>query len=121
MSRLVFVRAGHRKMSFVELSDGDARQAEKEGWAQIVDDPRTNAHSYSVSIEPDHIEKANAYFDRAHGYENRELSSGPSPAVNRSSSPLAEPDGGADAPQRQAGEVAPPSRARKQAGQKSAK
>jgi hypothetical protein len=110
MTRVVFIRAGQHKMTFKEMPDKEAWQAEREGWGQVADDPRTNAHSYSVSIEQDHIEKADAYFNRAQqGYENRELSSGPSPSPVERSSPLAEPDGGDDAPQRQAGKVSPPS------------
>lgn len=96
MTRLVFVRSGKNKMTIKELPDADARQAEKDGWGQIVNDPKTDARAYSVSIDADHMQKADAYFDRQQqGYANREMTTQPSPAVR--SSPLGEPDGGEDA------------------------
>ncbi|HMF66380.1 MAG TPA: hypothetical protein VK602_02080 [Phyllobacterium sp.] len=95
MTRQVFIRAGTRRMTFQNMPDADARHAEKEGWGQIADDPRTNADSYSESLEPEHVEKANAYFhEQQQGYRNREMTTAQSPAER--SLPLGEPDGGED-------------------------
>lgn len=121
MTRLVFVRSGSNKRMIKEMPDADARQAEKEGWGQLVNDPKTDGRSYSLSDEPDHAEKADAYFHRQQqGYANRELTSAPSPTLRSSSS--GELGGGVDAQQRQTGEPAPPSgRAKKQPVKKKTK
>ncbi|HMF67105.1 MAG TPA: hypothetical protein VK602_05800 [Phyllobacterium sp.] len=97
MTRQVFIRAGRRRQTFQHMPDVDARHAEKEGWGLIADDPRTDARSYSVSDEPEHTEKADAYFNRnSEGYQNRQLEAAPSPPPHTPAT-VVEPDGGVDA------------------------
>ena len=68
--QMVWVTRGPEAGSFLQMTDADAIQAEKDGWAERT--AGRDAYSFSPAMRIPH-EKAEAWRDRRAGYFNREL------------------------------------------------